>query len=98
MFLSIFVVFLLGGFNLEGNMVDEAEPHAPSEWTEQFQEQVAEEQRAVEALPFVKSVGFTYGGTANANKVLATVWCCWEGRSLLQLMAAGRGWDGLGMG
>ena len=39
---------------------------------------VEAEQRAIEALPFVKSVGYTYGEIANNAKVLATVWCCWQ--------------------
>ena len=63
-------MFLLGGFNLEGNVVvlDDPDMHEQSEWTEQFLLQVEEEKRAIEELPFVKSVGFTYGETANANK------------------------------
>lgn len=69
-FLCIFIMFLLGGFNLEGNVVvlDDPDMHEQSEWTEQFLLQVEEEKRAIEELPFVKSVGFTYGETANANK------------------------------
>ena len=88
-FLCIFIMFLLGGFNLEGNVVvlDDPDMHEQSEWTEQFLLQVEEEKRAIEELPFVKSVGFTYGETANANKVLATVWCCWEASRLFKQIA-----------
>ena len=77
-FLCIFIVFLLGGFNLEGNVINEPDLHAQSEMTEQWLLQVEEEKRAIEELPFVRCVSFTYGETANANKVLATVSCCWE--------------------
>ena len=35
---------------------------------------VEEEQRAIEALPFVKSVSFHHGDTANLCQVLATVY------------------------
>jgi hypothetical protein len=52
--------------------------------------QLAEEKRLVEALPFVKGeVAFHQSDiSANRNKVLATVWCCWEpARSALKQIA-----------
>ena len=49
-----------------------------TEETEQWLAAVDEERRAIEALPFVKSVCFNYGDTANLCKVLGTVWCCWQ--------------------
>ena len=79
-FLCLFVVFLLSGFNLEGNMQPEMEAGnetlpADDEWLLQ----VEAEKRGLEELPYVKEVGFVYGDTANLCKVLATVWCCWDG-------------------
>ena len=72
-FLCVFVEFLRGGFNLEGNMEQPL-----TEEAELWLAAVEAEQRAIEALPFVKSVTFTYGETANLCKVLGTVWCCWQ--------------------
>jgi len=72
-FLCIFIQFLRGGFNLEGNMEEPL-----TEEAELWLAAVEAEQRAIEALPFVKSVGYTYGEIANNAKVLATVWCCWQ--------------------
>lgn len=72
-FLCIFILFLLAGFNLEGNVETEL-PEALEQWATL----VEAEKRAIEELPFVKSVAFHYGDTANLNKVIATVWCCWQ--------------------
>ena len=72
-FLCIFILFLLAGFNLEGNVETEL-PEALEQWATL----VEAEKRAIEELPFVKSVAFHYGDTANLNKVIATVWCYWQ--------------------
>ena len=72
-FLCVFIEFLRSGFNLEGNMEEPL-----TEEAELWLAAVEEEQRAIEALPFVKSVSFHHGDTANLCQVLATVWCCWQ--------------------
>ena len=72
-FMCVFTLFLRRGFNLEGNMEEPL-----TEEAEQWLVAVEEEQRAIDKLPFVKSVGFSYHDTANLSKVVATVWCCWE--------------------
>jgi hypothetical protein len=51
-FLCIFIQFLRGGFNLEGNMEEQL-----TEEAEMWLAAVEAEHRAIEALPFVKSVG-----------------------------------------
>ena len=76
-FLCLFVVFLLSGFNLEGNMEPEMEAGnetlpADDEWLLQ----VETEKRSLEELPYVKEVSFVYGDTANLCKVGVSVWCC----------------------
>jgi hypothetical protein len=85
-FLCLFVVFLLSGFNLEGNMQPEMEAGnetlpADDEWLLQ----VEAEKRGLEELPYVKEVGFVYGDTANLCKVLATVWCCCSLRTHIKI-------------
>mmetsp|Transcript_26221 Transcript_26221/g.83283 ORF Transcript_26221/g.83283 Transcript_26221/m.83283 type:complete len:151 (-) Transcript_26221:45-497(-) len=72
----VFLWFLLGGFNLEGNMQAEDEL---SEETQVWLQQVEDEQHAIMALGFVKGVAFYYGETANLCKVMATLRCCWSG-------------------
>jgi hypothetical protein len=74
-FMAVFIIFLLSGFNLEGNVLSADE--VPSEAAEKWVRQVEEEQRAIEALPYVQHVAFHYGSTHNESKVLATLWCCW---------------------
>ena len=63
------------------------DPSTPTRVEEPFTEaselwlsQLDEEKRLVEALPCVKgAIAFHVSdGSANKNKVLATVWCCWE--------------------
>ena len=51
-----------------------------TEATELWLSEVEKAKRLVEDLPFVKGeVQFHCSeGSANSNKVLATVWCCWE--------------------
>ena len=78
-FLCIFIVFLLSGFNLEGNMDMDAEKQTqPPADDDQWLLAVEAEARAIEQLPYVKAVAFSYGETANLCKVFASVWCCWE--------------------
>ena len=78
-FLCIFIVFLLSGFNLEGNMDIDMETQAaqPAE-DEAWLLAVEAKKHAIEQLPYVKAVTFSYGETANLCKVFASVWCCWE--------------------
>ena len=85
-FMSVFIFFLMSGFNLEGNMDMECNEQLLSEDHENWVQAVEAEQRAIEELPFVKSVAFHYGNTANDCKVLATVWCCWRRAARLQEM------------
>ena len=75
-FMAVFIIFLLAGFNLEGNVLTADE--VPSEAAQKWVEQVEEEQRTIESLPYVQHVAFHYGPTHNDCKVLATLWCCWE--------------------
>ena len=78
-FLCIFIVFLLSGFNLEGNMDRDATDD--NQWLLAAEA----ETRAIEEMPFVKEVSFNYGETANECKVFATLWCCWDsGRKSLK--------------
>ena len=81
----VFLWFLLGGFNLEGNMQAEDEL---SEETQVWLQQVEDEQHAIMALGFVKGVAFYYGETANLCKVMATLWCCWSGGKLKRVTVA----------
>ena len=74
-FMAVFIIFLLSGFNLEGNVLSADE--VPSEAADKWVRQVEEEKRAIEALPYVQHVAFHYGSTHNESKVLATLWCCW---------------------
>ena len=81
-FLCIFIVFLLSGFNLEGN-VDTAtgkQTQVPAN-EDPWVLAVEAEKRAIEEMAFVKEVRFNYGHTANLCKVFATVWCCWDSGS-----------------
>ena len=81
-FLCIFIVFLLSGFNLEGNMDMDAEKQTqPPADDDQWLLAVEAEKRAIEEMPFVKDVTFHYGETANLCKVFGTVWCCWDNGS-----------------
>jgi len=52
-----------------------------SEGASVWLQSVEEEKRLIEALPFVKGeVAFIISDkAANANKVQASVWCCWDG-------------------
>ena len=80
-FLCLFIVFLSSGFNLEGNMdidIDMEKQAAPPAEDEAWLLAVEAETRAIEQLPYVKAVAFSYGETANSCKVFASVWCCWE--------------------
>lgn len=78
-FLCLFIVFLSSGFNLEGNMdIDMEKQAAPPAEDEAWLLAVEAETRAIEQLPYVKAVAFSYGETANLCKVFASVWCCWE--------------------
>ena len=78
-FLCLFIVFLSSGFNLEGNMDIDMETQAaqPAE-DEAWLLAVEAKKHAIEQLPYVKAVTFSYGETANLCKVFASVWCCWE--------------------
>jgi len=75
-FICIFILFLLSGFNLEGNMDVDLDlesgkktqlnhDSAELEWLAA----VETEQRAIKQLSFVKAVTFQYGEVANACRV-----------------------------
>jgi hypothetical protein len=70
----------------------EAQQAALSAEAELWLQQLEEEQRLVEQLPFViGSVGYVISNsTTNGNKVQATVSCCWEKstRSFKQIKVA----------
>jgi hypothetical protein len=56
------------------------EAEAFSEATERWLADLQHEKKKIEGLPFVKDVSFIVkeNGTANENRVQATVWCCWD--------------------
>ena len=71
------------GYPGEGPPVELEKPfEVDTDAMEVWLEQLEQEKLAIEALPFVSKVDFFCDEhSQNLNKVIATVWCCWDSSS-----------------